>query len=79
MNLVMLPMWILSGVFFSSANFPDAIQPVIHALPLTALIDALRAVILDGASLAAVSGELSLLAAWGVVPFFLALRLFSWR
>ena len=79
MNLVMLPMWILSGVFFSSANFPDALQPVIHALPLTALIDALRAVILDGASLAKVGTELSLLAAWGVVPFFVSLRLFSWR
>jgi ABC-type multidrug transport system permease subunit len=79
MNLVMLPMWILSGVFFSSANFPAAVQPVIQALPLTALIDALRAVILDGASLAAVRSELLLLSAWGIVPFFAALRLFSWR
>jgi len=79
MNLVMLPMWILSGVFFSSANFPDAMQPLIQALPLTALIDALRAVILDGASLAAVGDELGLLAAWGVVPFFVALRIFNWR
>jgi ABC-type multidrug transport system permease subunit len=79
MNLVMLPMWILSGVFFSSANFPDAVQPVIHALPLTAQIDALRAIILDGATLTDVSGELAVLGIWGVVPFFLALRLFSWR
>ena len=79
MNLVMLPMWILSGVFFSSANFPDAVQPVIHALPLTALIDALRAVILDGASLAGVRSEVLVLAGWGIVPFFAALRLFSWR
>src|SRR5688572_11886400 len=79
MNLVMLPMWILSGVFFSSANFPDAVQPLIQALPLTALIDALRAVILDGATLVAVSAELTVLTVWGVVPFFVALRLFSWR
>ncbi|MGH9239953.1 MAG: ABC transporter permease [Vicinamibacterales bacterium] len=79
MNLVMLPMWILSGVFFSSANFPDAVQPVIHALPLTAQIDALRAIILDGATLADVRGELAVLGIWGVVPFFAALRLFSWR
>jgi ABC-type multidrug transport system permease subunit len=79
MNLVMLPMWILSGVFFSSANFPDAVQPVIHVLPLTAQIDALRAIILDGATLADVSSELAVLGVWGVVPFFLALRLFSWR
>ena len=43
MNLVMLPMWIFSGVFFSSARFPDALQPFIQALPLTAVNDALRA------------------------------------
>jgi len=69
----------VSGVFFSSANFPAAVQPVIHALPLTALIDALRAIILDGESLAGVRSELIVLAAWGIIPFFSALRLFSWR
>lgn len=79
MNLVMLPMWIVSGVFFSSSNFPAVVQPAIHALPLTALIDALRAVILDGATLAGVTSELLVLTAWGVVPFFTSLRLFSWR
>jgi ABC-type multidrug transport system permease subunit len=79
MNLVMLPMWIVSGVFFSAANFPQAFQPVIQALPLTALIDALRAVILDGESLAGIRSELLLLVGWGMVPFFAALRLFSWR
>ena len=79
MNLAMLPMWIVSGVFFSSTNFPDAIQPVIQVLPLTALIDALRAVILDGAPLAAIRSDLAILGVWGVVPFFAALRLFSWK
>jgi ABC-2 type transport system permease protein len=79
MNLVMLPGWVVSGVFFSSANFPAATQPFIHALPLTALIDALRAVMLDGASLVAVSGELAILVAWTVVPFIVALRIFRWQ
>ena len=79
MNLAMLPMWILSGVFFSAANFPAAMQPIVQALPLTAVIDALRAVVLDGATLFAVRNELLLLAGWGIVPFFVALRLFSWR
>jgi ABC-2 type transport system permease protein len=78
-NAVQLPMWVLSGVFFSSARFPDVAQPVIHALPLTALNDALRAVILDGAGLAAVVGELAVVVAWGVPAFALALRLFRWR
>lgn len=78
LNLTMLPMWVLSGVFFSTANFPPALQPFIQALPLTALNDALRAVILEGAALGAVGGELLLLAVWGIVPFALALRLFRW-
>ena len=79
LNLAMLPMWVLSGVFFSTANFPAAAQPLIQALPLTALNDALRAVILEGSTLAEVRGELGVLAAWTVVPFGLALRLFRWR
>ena len=78
-NLIMLPMWILSGVFFSSANFPAIVQPVVQALPLTAAVDALRAIMLQGASLGAVGGELAVLAAWIVVPFAVALRIFRWR
>ena len=78
LNLTMLPMWMLSGVFFSTANFPEGVQPLIQALPLTALNDALRAVILEGATLRAVSGELLLLAAWGLAPFLIALRIFRW-
>jgi ABC transporter DrrB family efflux protein len=79
MNLVMLPMWLLSGVFFSSERFPESIQPVIKALPLTALNDALRAIMLDGASLATQWREIAVLAAWGTISFFLALRLFRWN
>jgi ABC-type polysaccharide/polyol phosphate export permease len=78
-NLVMLPMWIFSGVFFSSSNFPTAFQPVIRALPLTATVDALRAVMLQGAHLTAISGELSIITAWLVVAFGVALRIFRWR
>ncbi|MBI4886262.1 MAG: ABC transporter permease [Acidobacteria bacterium] len=79
LNLSMLPMWVLSGTFFSTSNFPDALQPLIQALPLTALNDALRAVILEGATLRATGPELGLLALWGVVPFVVALRLFRWQ
>jgi ABC-2 type transport system permease protein len=79
MNLAMLPMWLVSGVFFSSSNFPDYAQPAIQVLPLTALVDALRAVSLEGASLAGVRGELLLLAGWTIIPFGIALRIFKWR
>ena len=79
MNLVMLPMWVFSGVFFSSSNFPSSIQPVIQALPLTAVNDALRANMLQGAGWSLLAGELLLITAWMVVSFVLALRLFRWR
>jgi ABC-type multidrug transport system permease subunit len=78
MNLVMLPMWLFSGVFFSSERFPDTAQPFIQALPLTQLVNALRAVILEGAGLIQVAPAMLILTAWTVVTFFLALRLFRW-
>jgi ABC-type multidrug transport system permease subunit len=79
MNLFMLPMWIFSGVFFSSSRFPAVFQPAIQALPLTAVNDALRAVMLEGAGLGRIGPELALLGTWMVVSFFLALRLFRWQ
>lgn len=79
MNLTMMPMWVLSGVFFSSTNFPKAAQPVIQALPLTACINALRATMLQGAGWATVLPSLGIVAAWLVVTFGVALRIFRWR
>jgi ABC-type multidrug transport system permease subunit len=79
MNFIMLPMWIFSGVFFSSANFPRVVQPFIKILPLTAVNDALRANMLEGASFAAVTPQMLVILVWGVVTFFAALKLFRWR
>jgi ABC-2 type transport system permease protein len=79
MNFVMLPMWIFSGVFFSSSNFPNVVQPLIKILPLTAVNDALRANMLEGASLAGVSTQLIIITAWLVISFVAALKLFRWR
>ncbi len=79
MNLVMLPMWIFSGVFFSASRFPDALQPAIQLLPLTAVNDALRGVMLEGSGLGGMGGELAILGGWMVLAFALALRLFRWR
>lgn len=78
MNVVMVPMWICSGVFFAYSNFPDAMQPFIKILPLTALNDALRAVIVEGTGLAAIGWSLGLMGLWGVVCFGVALRVFRW-
>jgi ABC-2 type transport system permease protein len=79
MNLTMMPMWVLSGVFFSSANFPPLAQPFIRALPLTATNDALRATMLQGAGWGAVLPQIGVIVVWLVVTFSLALRLFRWR
>jgi ABC-type multidrug transport system permease subunit len=79
MNLVMLPMWILSGIFFSASRFPAMIQPFVRALPLTAAIDAMRSNMLQGIELNHMLLPLSLLLAWFVVPFAVALRIFRWK
>ena len=79
MNLVMLPMWLLSGTFFSASRFPDFLQPAIKALPLTALNDSLRSVMNDGATLAASWSAIAIMLGWGLISFALALRLFRWQ
>jgi ABC-type multidrug transport system permease subunit len=78
MNLVMVPMWVFSGVFFSWSHFPDAAHPFIRLLPLTALNDGLRAVLLDGAGPVAVAGMLANLVVWGSATFAVSVRIFRW-
>jgi ABC-type multidrug transport system permease subunit len=79
MNLVMLPMWILSGVFFSASRFPATVQPLIQALPLTAAINAIRGNMLEGMSLDRMWGPAAILLVWFVLPFAVSLRIFRWR
>jgi ABC-2 type transport system permease protein len=79
MNLVMMPMFIASGVFFSTSNFPDRMQPLLRALPLTALNDSLRAVANEGAALRDVARPILVLAIWAALSYAAALKLFRWR
>jgi len=79
LNLIMMPSWLLSGVFFSYTRFPEIMQPAIRALPMTALNDALRLVINKGGSLASLWSELATLAAWGIACFAISLRTFRWQ
>lgn len=79
MNLTMLPMWILSGVFFSASRFPAVVQPVVRALPLTAAIDAMRGNMLQGVGLPQLSAPVAILLAWLIVPFAISLRIFRWK
>ena len=79
MNLAMIPMWIGSGIFFSTERFPEMAQPFISMLPLTPLINSIRSVMLDGAGIASLTTETAIISAWGVISFTLALRLFRWN
>jgi ABC-type multidrug transport system permease subunit len=79
MNVVMMPMWICSGVFFSYERFPDAVKPLIRALPLTALNDALRAVVNDGYGFTQIAPQLGILLAWTVVSAVVGLKIFRWQ
>ena len=78
-NMTSLPMLVTSGVFFSAARFPDLVQPIIKLLPLTALIEAIRTVMLDGAGLSAVGSQIGIMLAWGLISFVLALFMFRWK
>lgn len=79
MNVVMMPMWICSGVFFSYERFPDAVKPIIRALPLTALNDALRAVMNDGFGVTRIAPQLATLLVWMVVTYAVGLKIFRWQ
>jgi ABC-type multidrug transport system permease subunit len=78
-NAATLPMLVTSGVFFSAARFPEVFQPIIRLLPLTALIEAVRAVMLDGAGMAAVTKQIGIILTWGLISFVIALRIFRWQ
>jgi len=79
MNLVIMPMWVVSGVFFSAQRFPDLVQPIIKVLPLTLLLDSLRAVQLQGVSITGVLFEMAVMTFWLVTAFTSALKLFRWK
>ena len=79
MNFVMLPMWLLSGVFFSYERFPEFTHEFLRLLPLTALNDALRAIMLDGESLFALGPEIAVMVIWAILSFVVALKIFRWE
>ena len=78
-NVVIMPMFLGSGVFFATSRFPGWMQPALKALPLTALNDALRAVMLDGRGAASLGPQIALMAGYTAVSFGVALKIFRWR
>ena len=78
-NLILVPMWLFSGVFFSPDRFPKALHGPIQALPLTAANDALRAVMLEGRGLSTLAPQIAVLAVWGIISYAIALKIFRWQ
>ncbi|HEY6879913.1 MAG TPA: ABC transporter permease, partial [Polyangiales bacterium] len=78
-NLTTLPMWLLSGVFFSYERFPEWLWPTLRCLPLTALNAGLRAIVNDGRALPTLGFEILVLLAWSIVAYAVALRIFRWQ
>jgi ABC-type multidrug transport system permease subunit len=79
MNFIMLPMWLLSGTFFSSERFPQVLQPFIQILPLTALNNVLRALMNEGTSLWSNWVPIAILIFWFLASFVVALKIFKWQ
>jgi len=79
MNFIQLPMWVLSGAYFTNERFPEWLQPFIQALPLTALVDALRGIYNDAATFGMLWAEFAILGAWAIGSFVLAGKLFRWQ
>lgn len=78
-NVVSFPMYLCSGVFFSSERFPDYVQPLIRMFPLTVLIRALRLTIIDGAGARAIAAPTAILLVWWGGCFALSLKIFRWK
>jgi ABC-2 type transport system permease protein len=79
LNAAYLPMAFLSGSFFSREAFPDFLQRLADALPLTYFIDIVRDVVLENHELWESPGALAAVAAWGVAGLLVAVRAFSWE
>jgi ABC-2 type transport system permease protein len=78
-NIFTLPQFLLAGTFFSIDNFPAWMQPFCNALPLTQFNNAMRAISFEGASLISVWKEIGILAIWGVLIYYVAIKTFKWE
>jgi ABC-2 type transport system permease protein len=78
-NLISLPMMFLSGVFFPRDAMPDFLANITQFMPLTYIVEALRAVVNNGSSLTSLGPQLLGMGVWAAITFVLAVRLFRWE
>ena len=77
-NAIVMPMMLISGIFFSYHNFPDIVIPYIQAMPLTMLADGIRSVFIEGAGFTQVVMPMSILSVIGIVTFSVGLKVYKW-
>jgi ABC-2 type transport system permease protein len=77
-NLVVMPMMLLSGIFFSYHNFPDWMITVIQKLPLTMVADDIRSIFIEGAGIAQIATHCLILCLGGIIFFTAGIRIFKW-
>ncbi|TFG42153.1 MAG: ABC transporter permease [Bacteroidia bacterium] len=78
-NAVVMPMMILSGIFFSYQNFPDWSVRIIRALPLTTMTDGVRSIFNEGAGYNEVVIPILALSVIGILFFSAGLKIFKWH
>jgi ABC-2 type transport system permease protein len=77
-NLISMPMMILSGIFFSYHNFPESVVPMIRMLPLTMLADSIRGIMIEGTGLIEILPEFLFLSGIGTIFFLVGIRIYKW-
>lgn len=78
-NIVSFPMMFLSGTFFPRFLMPEWLQTLSGFLPLTPFIDGVRMIMVEGQHLVDIMPQVGMLAAWGVVIYLIAFRVFRWE
>lgn len=78
-QVVTLPMMFLSGVFFPTFLMPEFLQTITRFIPLTSIIDSVRLIITENASLVDLWPQLAIMGAWTTVIYIVAFRVFRWE
>jgi len=78
-NLISFPMMFLSGAFFPRFLFPEFLQNITAYIPLTPVVDGLRRIMTENATLVDLGPEIAIIVAWGVVTYIAAIKLFRWE
>ncbi|HKU19020.1 MAG TPA: ABC transporter permease [Candidatus Saccharimonadales bacterium] len=78
-NIIVFPMLFLSGTFFPRFLMPNWLQSVTNYLPLSPVIDGVRLITTEGKGLFDLLPQAGIMAAWIVIVYVIAFRVFRWE